>query len=132
MCRCRFIYYIRSRCRRSDSKMQMSQHIYRPRYIPYLYIHIIYIQYIYILLIYLIYTQYNIVYIYIRTLVARPTTTQYITHRGEGEGAVGVRALLIDFKYLLRLYSESFLRASRTKNTVTFRRRRVRIKPNRR
>lgn len=40
----------------------------------------------------------------------RPTTTPYIA-RGKGERAVGVRALLIDFKYLLRLHLDKLFYA---------------------
>jgi len=67
------------------------------------------------------YTLYNIVFIYIYTheKPKRDLPRRRISRILEkGWEAVGVRALLIDFKYLLRLYSESFLRASRTKNTV--------------
>lgn len=93
--------------RRSDEKMQMSHtHTHSNIYmIYYMYTctHNIHV-YEYIL-------QYTI---YINTHTTsrreRPTTMPY-NARGKGEGAVGVRALLIDFKYLLRLYSDKLFYA---------------------
>lgn len=90
--------------------MQMSQHRTQTndRTHAHSYMNIIYnIMYIHV------YTCMYIVYIRTHKLSPRDLPRSHIA-RGEGKGPVGVRALLIDFKYLLRSYIRSNFFTRRT------------------